>query len=141
MKRIVIIPVLLLSIIWNSILPALAKPKLAQKNTKSKEVNSKLPQKGKASFYSDRYTGRLTANAERYNPKQLTAAHPSLPLGTMVKVTNLSNSKTAIVKINDRCKCTKLGRIIDLSKSAAIQLDMVAQGITSVKIERVASLN
>jgi rare lipoprotein A len=140
MKRIVIIPVLLLSIIWNSILPALAKPKLAPKNNK-KEVVSKLPQKGKASYYSDKYTGRLTANAERYHPNQLTAAHPSLPLGMLVKVTNLKNQKTAIVKINDRCKCTKLGRIIDLSKSAAIQLDMLAQGITSVKIERVASLN
>ncbi len=121
MKRIVIIPVLLISIICYS------SPKPSSK--------AKLPQLGKASYYSDHYTGKLTANAERYNPKLFTAAHETLPLGTLVRVTNLSNKKMAIVKINDRCACSRSGRILDLSKSAAEELDFISEGIAKVKIE------
>jgi rare lipoprotein A len=138
MKRIVIIPVFVLSLITLSKQTLISKEKATTDLTvKIKPKKANLPQKGKASFYNDKYTGKKTANAERYNPELLTAAHETLPLGTMVKVTNLKNNQTALVKINDRCACSKHGRIIDLSKSAAVQLDMIDAGIAKVIIEKV----
>ncbi len=124
MKRIVILSVLLL---WGQII--VAKPRPINK--------TKLPQRGKASFYSNHYSGRKTSNAELYDPNQLTAAHESLALGTKVKVTNLKNGKQVIVKINDRCACSKHGRVIDLSKSAAMELDFIQQGVARVEISPV----
>lgn len=91
-------------------------------------------QYGKASFYGDKFQGRTTANGERYDHDKLTAAHLSLPFGTRVKVTNLSNNKTTTVRINDRGPFVE-GRIIDLSKRAAQQLDFIPLGIIDVKIE------
>jgi rare lipoprotein A len=123
MKRIVIIPVLLLSIISYTNPLTITKPK--------------LPQKGKASFYNDRYSGKRTANADLYDPALLTAAHETLPLGKKVRVTNLKNNKTTVVLINDRCACGRHGRIIDLSKTAAQELNMIQQGLATVKIEEV----
>jgi rare lipoprotein A len=137
MKRIVIIPVLLLSIISYSKGSSL---KFETRNLKTFRLiaeKPKLPQKGKASYYSDRYTGKLTSNAERYSPDAFTAAHETLPMGTKVKVTNLENNQSVIVKINDRCACSKHGRVIDLSKNAAEQLDMISQGVARVKIEKI----
>ena len=75
-------------------------------------------QTGKASYYADKYEGRLTASGEKYKHNKMTAAHKSLPFGTVVKVTNTSNEKSVEVKINDRGPYVE-GRIIDLSKSAA----------------------
>jgi rare lipoprotein A len=88
---------------------------------------------GKASYYSDYYNGRTTASGEKFRQRKLTAAHKSLPFGTMVKVTNLSNGKTVKVKINDRGPYVE-GRIIDLSKKAAKRIDMVKQGVVDVKV-------
>lgn len=123
MKRIVIIPVLLISILNLGLNTLIAKPK--------------LPQKGKASFYSDRYSGKRTANAETYDPTLLTAAHETLPLGKKVRVINTSNNKWAIVLINDRCACSKHGRIIDLSKTAAEKLNFIQKGVARVVIEEI----
>ena len=78
----------------------------------------KITQKGKASFYADKFNGRKTASGETFRNSKLTAAHKTLPFGTMVKVTNQSNGKTVKVRINDRGPFV-LGRIIDLSKKAA----------------------
>jgi rare lipoprotein A len=89
---------------------------------------------GVASYYHDKFTGRATANGEKYQPQQLTAAHRTLPFGTQVKVTNLSNGKTVTVRINDRGPHTK-GRILDLSKKAAQNLDMMRSGTAKVKLE------
>jgi rare lipoprotein A len=89
---------------------------------------------GVASYYSNALRGRKTASGERYDPSKLTAAHKSLPLGTVVKVTNLSNNKQVVVKINDRGPYVR-GRIIDLSYSAARQLGMLKDGMTKVKVE------
>lgn len=90
--------------------------------------------KGKASYYADKFEGRLTASGVKYKHSKLTAAHKLLPFGTKVKVTNISNNKTVIVEINDRGPFVT-GRIIDLSKSAAEKLDFIHVGITEVSIE------
>lgn len=92
---------------------------------------------GKASFYGKKFDGRKTADGEIFSNKKLTAAHRTLPFGTMVKVTNLSNNKSVIVRITDRGPYAK-GRIIDLSKAAADSLDFIHSGWTKVKVEEVA---
>jgi len=89
---------------------------------------------GKASFYGGRWIGRLTANGEHYHSEDCTAAHKKLPFNTMVRVTNLRNGKTVIVRINNRGPYAK-GRILDLSVVAAKQLDMMGDGIIPVKAE------
>lgn len=89
---------------------------------------------GYASFYSDKFDGGKTSNGEAFRQNKLTAAHKKLPFGTMVKVTNLSNNKSVTVRINDRGPFVS-GRIIDLSKSAAKQINMISAGVAKVKIE------
>jgi rare lipoprotein A len=82
-----------------------------------------------ASYYSDAYQGSPTASGERFNTWAYTAAHPSYPLGTMVRVTNLNNGRSVDVRINDRCNCG-----IDLSKAAAQQIDLIYSGIAPVSV-------
>lgn len=91
-------------------------------------------QTGKASFYADKFEGRPTASGEKYKHSKLTAAHKSLPFGTKVKVTNVANSQTVEVIINDRGPYVD-GRIIDLSKSAAEKLGFVNLGLAEVQVE------
>ncbi len=91
-------------------------------------------QTGKASFYADKFEGQMTASGEKYRHSKLTGAHKTLPFGTVVRVTNLSNQKQVEVTINDRGPYVE-GRIIDLSRSAAEQLGYVNQGLTDVSIE------
>lgn len=91
-------------------------------------------QTGKASFYSKKFEGRMMANGEIYHNKQALAAHRFLPFGTKLKVTNLANNKTAIVKVTDRGPFVK-GRIVDVSKSVAKKLDFLDNGVTDVVIE------
>lgn len=89
---------------------------------------------GVASYYSDKYAGKTTYSGEIFSQDKLTAAHPAYSMGTIVRVKNLLNRKTVVVRINDRM--TNLnGRIIDLSKKAAEELDMVTQGITKVQVD------
>ncbi len=91
-------------------------------------------QTGKASFYADKFEGRMTASGEKYKHNKLTAAHKSLPFGTKVRVTNISNGNVVEVVINDRGPYAE-GRIIDLSKSAAEKLGFVAMGLTEVRVD------
>lgn len=91
-------------------------------------------QKGKASFYADKFEGRLTASGEKYYHSKYTAAHKKLPFGTIVQVINQSNQKSVYVVINDRGPYVA-GRIIDVSKSAAEELDFVSKGLADVVIE------
>ena len=91
-------------------------------------------QTGKASFYADKFEGSPTASGEKYRHGKLTAAHKSLPFGTKVKVTNVSNGQFVEVIINDRGPYVE-NRVIDLSKSAAEKLGFVNQGLADVKIE------
>ena len=89
---------------------------------------------GKASYYGGRWIGRLTANGERYHSGDCTAAHKRLPFNTMVRVTNLRNNKSVIVRINNRGPYAK-GRILDLSIVAAKKIEMIGDGIVPVRAE------
>lgn len=89
---------------------------------------------GKASYYYGRWIGRLTANGETYRASDVTAAHKTLPFNTMVRVTNLKNGKSVIVRINNRGPYIK-GRILDLSLVAAQTIDMTTLGVVPVKAE------
>ena len=87
-----------------------------------------------ASYYAEKYHGRKTANGETFNMYSLTCAHKTLPFGTILRVTNLSNNKSVDVRVNDRGPFVK-GREVDLSKAAAIKLDMIKTGTARVRIE------
>jgi len=89
---------------------------------------------GIASYYSDKFEGGKTSNGEIFDQSKLTAAHKKLAFGTIVRVTNLTNHKSVIIRINDRGPFIA-GRIIDLSKAAASQIDMIEAGVSKVKIE------
>lgn len=89
---------------------------------------------GRASYYADRYHGRSTASGEPYDKNALTAAHKTLPFGTVVRVTRVDNRKSVVVKINDRGPFTP-GRVIDLSRFAAEELDMIQRGVVDVEVE------
>ena len=89
---------------------------------------------GKASFYGNEFHGRRTASGETFNQNALTAAHPSLPFESICRVTNLSNKKNVVIRINDRGPFVH-GRIIDLSYAAAKRIDAVRSGVVEVKVE------
>ena len=89
---------------------------------------------GLASYYADKYEGRKTSNGEIFKQRKLTAAHKTLPFGTKVKVTNLSDGQSVKVRINDRGPFIQ-GRIIDLSKKAAQKINLVNAGVTKVTIK------
>jgi rare lipoprotein A len=90
-------------------------------------------EEGRASYYSHTFAGRRTASGERYNPAAMTAAHPSLPFGTRVRVVRRGGPSVE-VRINDRCGCGG-GRIIDLSEAAARRLGMLRAGVVEVRLE------
>jgi rare lipoprotein A len=110
---------------------------IAQDTKQEKEKGKKEKTRilyGTASFYSNKFQGRKTANGEIFDQKKMTAACNVLPLGTWVRVTNLRNKKSVIVKINDRLH-TKMKRIVDLSRVAADKLNYIRSGLTRVKVE------
>ena len=85
------------------------------------------------------WNGRTTASGEAFDESQLTAAHKSLPLGTMVRVTNLNSMRSVIVRINDRGALAP-NRVIDLSSAAAREIGMVNTGLTRVSLEIIGKL-
>lgn len=89
---------------------------------------------GQASFYANKFQGRRTANGEFFSQEKYTAACNVLPLGTWIKVTNLSNNKSVVVKTTDRIHA-KMRRLVDLSRIAAKKLGYISQGLTRVKVE------
>jgi rare lipoprotein A len=93
---------------------------------------------GRASWYGPGFRGRKTASGDIFDDSKFTAAHKTLPLGTIAKVTNLSNGRSVKVEINDRGPYVD-GRVIDLSQAAAHALGMVDRGITHVRIERIVN--
>jgi len=97
-------------------------------------------QSGKASYYAKKLTGRRTASGERLHSDSLTCAHRSYPFGTLLRVTNITNGRQVVVRVNDRGPFRK-GRIIDLSWSAAKALGMIAQGIAPVTVEKLNEIN
>jgi rare lipoprotein A len=90
--------------------------------------------RGIASWYGDQFDGRKTASGETFNMDEMTACHPSLPFGTEVRVVNLRNHKSVVVRITDRAELVK-GRVIDLSHAAAERLNMTETGVARVSIE------
>lgn len=95
-------------------------------------------QRGKASYYSKKATGARTSDGSRLHHDSLTCAHRTYPMGTYLEVTNLSNGKKVIVKVNDRGPFRK-GRIIDLSYRAAREIGMLQQGIAMVEVRKSVS--
>ena len=89
---------------------------------------------GKASFYGSEFNGRKTANGEIYDENVLTAAHRTLPFGTFLSVTNTRNNRSVIVRINDRGPFHP-HRILDVSKLAAEELDMIKYGVAEIEAE------
>ena len=90
-------------------------------------------QTGTASWYGNEFKGHKTASGTRYNPEELTAAHRKLPFGTLVRVTNLRNNQSTVVKITNRGPYVHR-RIIDVSRKAARELDMMKSGVAKVRI-------
>ena len=109
----------------------------AQTSTPTK--TSATTETGVAIYYSDKMQGKPVTSGEKYDRNALTAAHRTFPLGTMVKVTNLKNNKSIVVRINDRGPHGSKERIIDLSGRAAQDLDMIKDGKAKVKLEVVES--
>ena len=109
-------------------------------STSAQVAHPKPPKKlgpyqvGTASWYGEQFDGKETASGEPFDMYDLTAAHPTLPLGTRVKVTNLRNSKSVVVLVNDRGPVVE-GRIIDLSYAAAQVLDFQDKGLQRVRLD------
>ena len=95
---------------------------------------------GMASYYGEKFHGRKTANGETFNMYKMTAAHRVLPLGTVIRVTHLTNGRRVVVKVNDRGPFVE-GRVLDLSFAAALELEMVAAGSAEVMIEIVQEVD
>jgi len=102
--------------------------------TKFRNVSVLKTETGIASYYADKFNGKLTSNGEIYDMFGLTAAHPAYPEGTIVRVTKLSDNKSIIIRINDRMPVHP-DRVIDLSYGSAEELGMLDEGIAKVKIE------
>ena len=105
-----------------------------QKAVKPASTPSK-EETGNAVYYSDKLVGRPLTSGEKYDRNALTAAHRTLPLGTTVRVTNLKNNKSVVVRVNDRGPHGSKSDIIDLSGRAAEELDMIKDGRAKVKLE------
>ena len=108
--------------------------KISKSGKENKSKGHRKIIKGISSFYAEDFHGKLTANGEVYDMYGLTAAHKTMPLNTICRVTNLENNKSLILRINDRGPYIK-GRILDCSYGAAKKLDFINQGTTKVKIE------
>jgi rare lipoprotein A (peptidoglycan hydrolase) len=91
----------------------------------------------RASWYGPRFHGKKTANGEIYDQTAFTAAHKKIKFGTLLKVTNPNNNKSVVVRINDRGPFIP-GRQLDLSKAAALELDMMEKGVVNLKVEEIA---
>ena len=107
-----------------------------KKETAEKKPTPKKPKiiYGIASYYAEKFNGRQTANGEIYDGKKLTAACNQLPLGTWIRVTNLNNNRSVIVKTNDRLHI-RMKRVVDLSRAAAEKLGYISRGLTKVRVE------
>lgn len=123
-------------------LEAMDEPKAplmpAKSSSLAKEYDGKKPLstvKGKATYYADSLAGNHTANGDIYDPDEFTAAHKKLPFGTVVRVVREDTGDATYVRINDRGPFGPSDRIIDLSKAAAEEIDMMKAGVVSVRVE------
>jgi len=106
----------------------------------SQATDTLYKKEGVASYYAKKFHGRKTANGDMFHVDSLTAAHKTLPFGTMVRVTNLKNQKSVIVRINDRGMAGKK-RVIDLSPAAAEEIEMIKSGLQKVRVEEILAPN
>lgn len=90
-------------------------------------------EQGEASYYADKFNGRRTASGERFSNNEMTAAHRTLPFGTMLRVTNQANGRSVVLRVNDRGPFIK-GRIVDVSKTAAREIGMIGAGVAPVTL-------
>ncbi|WP_449229936.1 septal ring lytic transglycosylase RlpA family protein [Azospirillum doebereinerae] len=126
-----------IALVTGAVHPALAdrKPKVPPVSVERTDGGEPvLVHEGEASFYSQKFHGRETANGERMNQNKPTAASRALPLGTRATVTNQENGKSVDVIVNDRGPYVD-GRVIDLSRNAARKLDMIEDGTAPVRVE------
>jgi len=114
--------------------PVIASGYKTRKTKKPNGPKSKAYQVGTASWYGEQFQGKQTASGEPFDMRDFTAAHPRLPLGTFVKVTNLRNGKAVVVRINDRGPVVD-GRIIDVSYNAARALGFKERGLQTVRLD------
>ena len=127
------VPRLAAALILAAVLAGCATSRGGTSRPSGSEAPRQPVQTGYASWYGKAHQGRLTASGEPYDMNALTAAHPSLPMGTRVLVTNLKNGRTVTVRVNDRGPVVD-GRIIDLSYAAAQELGAVGDGVVPVRI-------
>ena len=110
----------------------------AQHAHRTRSANRKIDvprmETGVASYYNSKFKGRLTASGQRYDPIKMTAAHNRLPMGTRIKVTNIRNSRSVVVVVNDRLHFRNK-RLVDLSWAAAVKLGCTGNGLTKVRVE------
>jgi rare lipoprotein A len=105
----------------------------SQDSTAKKKATPKVLY-GTASFYSDKFNGRQTANGEIFSQKKMTCACNVLPMGTWIRVTNLRNNRSIIVKVNDRLH-PRMKRLVDLTRAGASKLGFVNSGLVKIKVE------
>jgi rare lipoprotein A len=141
MKPILTLPsknILCIALFFASIYFLMPVIAIAQSQTdttlKQKAVKSKKVLYGLASFYSNSFNGKRTASGEIFSQNKLTCACNVLPLGTWIRVTNLRNGRSVVVKTNDRLH-PRMKRIVDLTRAAALKLGYTATGLTRVKVE------
>ena len=133
MKILYVITILLASVCT---MPALAGPSHKNHIEVHQHAHSTI-QVGTASWYGRRQAGRLTANGERFNPQAMTCAHRTLPLGSVVKVTDIATGRNVSLEVTDRGPYVR-GRIVDLSEGAARELGVGDKGVVVVRIEVVS---
>jgi len=109
-------------------------PKPPQKTSAKRVKKTAKIQYGMASFYHSKFHGRKTSSGEKYDQDKMTAAHNGLPMNTWIRVTNIKNGRSVIVKINDRLH-HRNERLVDLSRSAASKLGYIGRGLARVKVE------
>jgi rare lipoprotein A len=112
------------------------KPKFTASSSSNKALNSRIVgvMSGMASWYGPGFDGNYSASGEIFNASELTAAHPSLPFGTMVRVVNMDNNQSVVVRINDRGPYAH-GRVIDISTAAANVIGLISSGVAPVRLE------
>lgn len=111
--------------------------KKSEKNKEEEDKNDKGKPKilyGTASYYANHFNGKPTANGEIFSQDKMTAACNVLPLGTWIRVTNLRNGRSVLLKVNDRLH-PRMKRVVDLSRSAAQKLNFIRAGLTRVRVE------
>ncbi len=124
---------LVLSLALNANAQPASAPAAAEKPAATSDASE-----GRLAYYGRKFAGRKTASGERFNPNALTMAHKTLPLGTLVRVTNLKNHKSVVVRVNDRGPTTA-DRIGDLSQAAAGKIRMLRSGVIDAKLEVVGT--